>query len=839
MPYEARVIQSHTSNGSVANSSNVTVTFQIRRTDYAMIGYNYQGNAYWRINCDGQSTGNKYFTFDWGYHPQNQWWTVGSHTFTVAHNGDGSKHIGFDGYYYTGISPSDLGASGSATLTKIPRYANITSFKNTATTVNSATFYWTTDANCDVLQYSLNNGSTWSNASGNTFSISGLSPGTNYNIKIRVRRTDSGLYTTSNSISFTTKSIARISNSSLSMNIGGSLSLSFSNYGNNKSFLRFYAQKTDGNWQQIATVSNIQAASYSWNLSGYSPTLYSLCPNSNSLKIKVICGVSLNGKEYTNTVSGTAKVTNSNPTFTNFTFQNTDSKTVNIIGNTQNMISLFGNLRVAIASANKAVAKNSATMKYYNIVISSGNTIISKKVNYSLSDINVDIGSLQSSGTYTIRIDAVDSRGNASAVASKTLVVYPYHTPAISASIDRLNGFEAETALKVTTLISKINIAGSNKNSIQTLQYRYAESGKPFQENYVQLNNYTMSESGNDFIISVNEPQFLTLDINKTYVFEFKVSDKVTSYTITPNANQGVSAMNIMDNGNILMGVTPDERNVKDTKANLLVQKDIKAKNRYVMEQIDKRSSLDASDGGIEIPEGADLNNYKTVGNYYCPLNTTVKTLKNCPIWSAFTMEVKKGTGDGYPKQIIHEHLSARRFERYYDTYNNSGWKDWDLSWHSNGIIPNINTAVKSLYLLMHPVGSIVMTTSNSNPGNTFGGTWQAWGSGRVPVGVDTNQAEFNSSNKTGGSKTVSHHHTRGSLVANIGAVDNDSTSIGYDATNKSGVLYDFAFSHGNLKTNIPASRVNHATTVSGLTADTQVTNLQPYVTCYMWRRTA
>lgn len=838
MPYEARVIQSHTSNGSVANSSNVTVTFQIRRTDYAMIGYNYEGNAYWRINCDGQSTGNKYFTFDWGYHPQNQWWTVGSHTFTVAHNGDGSKHIGFDGYYYTGISPSDLGASGSATLTKIPRYANITSFKNTATTVNSATFYWTADSKCDVLQYSLNDGSTWSNASGSTFSISGLSPGTNYNIKIRVRRTDSGLYTTSNSISFTTKSIARISNSSLSMNIGGSLSLSFSNYGNNKSFLRFYAQKTDENWQQIATVSNIQAASYSWNLSGHASTLYSLCPNSNSLKIKVICGVSLNGKEYTNTVSGTAKVTNSNPTFTNFTFQNTDSKTVNIIGNTQNMISLFGNLRVAIASANKAVAKNSATMKYYNIVISSGNTIISKKVNYSLSDINVDIGSLQSSGTYTIRIDAVDSRGNASTVVSKTLVVYPYHTPAISASIDRLNGFEAETALKVTTLISKINIAGSNKNGIQTLQYRYAESGKPFPETYTQLNNYTTSESGEDFVIAINEPQFLTLDINKTYVFEFKVSDKVTSYTITPNANQGVSAMNIMDNGNILMGVTPDERNVKDTKANLLVQKDIKAKNRYVMEQIDKRSSLDASDGGIEIPEGADLNNYKTVGNYYCPLNTTAKTLKNCPTGYAFTMEVRKGTGDNYPQQVIYEYIGGG-FERYFDHVDSKSWKPWGSRWNSNNRFSVISNAVKSLYLLMHPVGSIVMTTSNSNPGDTFGGTWQAWGAGRVPVGVDTNQAEFNSSNKTGGSKTVSHHHTRGSLVANIGAVDNDTTSIGYDATNKGGVLYDYAFSHGNLKTNIPANRVNHATTVSGSTADTQVTNLQPYVTCYMWRRTA
>lgn len=827
MPYEARVIQSHTSNGSVANSSNVTVTFQIRRTDYAMIGYNYEGNAYWRINCDGQSTGNKYFTFDWGYHPQNQWWTVGSHTFTVAHNGDGSKHIGFDGYYYTGISPSDLGASGSATLTKIPRYANITSFKNTATTVNNATFYWTADSKCDVLQYSLNNGSTWSNALGSTFSISGLSPGTNYNIKIRVRRTDSGLYTTSNSISFTTKSIARISNSSLSLNIGGSLSLSFSNYGNNKSFLRFYAQKTDGNWQQITTVSNIQAASYSWNLSSYSSTLYSLCPNSNSLKIKVICGVSLNGKEYTNTVSGTAKVTNSNPVFSNFTFQNTDSKTVSIVGNTQNMISLFGNLRITITSANKAVAKNSATMKYYNIVVSSGNTVVSKKSNYSLSDINVDIGSLQSAGIYTIRIDAVDSRGNASGVVSKTLVVYPYHTPAISASIDRLNGFEAETSLKLTSLISKINIAGANKNSIQNLQYRYAESGKPFPETYTQLNNYTTSESGEDFVIAINEPQFLTLDINKTYIFEFKVSDKVTSYTITPNANQGVSAMNIMDNGNILMGVTPDERNVKDTKANLLVQKDIKSKGRYVMEQIDKRASLDASDGGIEIPAGADLNNYKTIGNYYCPMNTTVKTLKNCPTNYAFTMEVKYGTGNDYPKQIIYEYFGGG-FERYFESVGSKAWKPWGSRFNSNNSFTVLSNAVKSLYLLMHPVGSIVMTTSNSNPGNTFGGTWQAWGAGRVPVGVDTSQSEFNSANKAGGSKTVALSVDQ--MPAHTHKVPKPEWY---------GVRTDTDTGFGMLKTKNPVKDGSDGFVSASTGGSKAHTNLQPYITCYMWRRTA
>ncbi len=232
------------------------------------------------------------------------------------------------------------------------------------------------------------------------------------------------------------------------------------------------------------------------------------------------------------------------------------------------------------------------------------------------------------------------------------------------------------------------------------------------------------------------------------------------------------------------------------------------------------------------------MNNYKTVGNYYCPLNTTVKTLKNCPTGYAFTMEVRKGTGDNYPQQVIYEYIGGG-FERYFDHIDSKSWKPWGSRWNSNNRFSVISNAVKSLYLLMHPVGSIVMTTNNSNPGNTFGGTWQAWGAGRVPVGVDTNQTEFNSSNKTGGSKTVSHTHNPGTLVANIGAIDNDTTSIGYDAVNKTGTTYDYAFSHGNLKTNIPPNRINHATSIWGKTESTQVTNLQPYVTCYMWRRTA
>ena len=52
-------------------------------------------------------------------------------------------------------------------------------------------------------------------------------------------------------------------------------------------------------------------------------------------------------------------------------------------------------------------------------------------------------------------------------------------------------------------------------------------------------------------------------------------------------------------------------------------------------------------------------------------------------------------------------------------------------------------------------VGKLIFDTKNVNPATYLGfGTWQLWGSGRVPVGVDTSQTEFNTVEKTGGEKT-------------------------------------------------------------------------------------
>ena len=65
-----------------------------------------------------------------------------------------------------------------------------------------------------------------------------------------------------------------------------------------------------------------------------------------------------------------------------------------------------------------------------------------------------------------------------------------------------------------------------------------------------------------------------------------------------------------------------------------------------------------------------------------------------------------------------------------------------------------------ALLLATKPVGSIEINTSGKNPSTYIGGTWIAWGSGKVPVGIDTSDTNFNTVEKTGGAKT--HTHTQG-----------------------------------------------------------------------------
>lgn len=147
----------------------------------------------------------------------------------------------------------------------------------------------------------------------------------------------------------------------------------------------------------------------------------------------------------------------------------------------------------------------------------------------------------------------------------------------------------------------------------------------------------------------------------------------------------------------------------------------------------------------------------------------------------------------------------------------------------------DINVLISNAVQKLYPVGHILMSTNSANPSTYLGfGTWTVWGSGRVPVGINSSDGDFNTVNKTGGAKTVniSHNH-----VESVGA---DDTTMYLTAGSSGGVYGSTINSNANRMTwkgnpTTGATRLNKTST-SGSTAQSIV---QPYIVCYMWRRTA
>lgn len=120
-----QIVWSSYSNGTAANSSNVTATIQVRRTN----SYTTTGTFTGSLNIGGV---NKSFSH-YG-NVSNSWVTVLSFTQTISHNanGSGSCYIGGTIYGPSGTSLAGLSVSNSQTVTldTIPRQASLTSAPN-------------------------------------------------------------------------------------------------------------------------------------------------------------------------------------------------------------------------------------------------------------------------------------------------------------------------------------------------------------------------------------------------------------------------------------------------------------------------------------------------------------------------------------------------------------------------------------------------------------------------------------------------------------------------------------------------------------------------------------
>ncbi len=125
-----------------------------------------------------------------------------------------------------------------------------------------------------------------------------------------------------------------------------------------------------------------------------------------------------------------------------------------------------------------------------------------------------------------------------------------------------------------------------------------------------------------------------------------------------------------------------------------------------------------------------------------------------------------------------------------------------------------------------YPVGAIFTTTtayanSAAVVAAVGGTTWTAFGAGKVLVGVDGSDSDFNTVEETGGAKT--HTLTISEMPAHTHSYDRQVTST--DALS----IHDIVRTTGG----------NSGSTTGSTGGGTAHNNLQPYITVYMWKRTA
>lgn len=178
-----------------------------------------------------------------------------------------------------------------------------------------------------------------------------------------------------------------------------------------------------------------------------------------------------------------------------------------------------------------------------------------------------------------------------------------------------------------------------------------------------------------------------------------------------------------------------------------------------------------------------------------------------------------------------------------------------------------VTAALQAVY----PVGSIyINSSSSSNPSTLLGfGTWEAFGAGRVLVGLNGSDVDFDTAEETGGSKTSTSSGTISGTVGGTALTEaqmpkhfhrmRGPNSVSAPQSNV-GTSYDFgvygggtaddpAQDYGTFSTGGDAASgsastgtsngASHTHSFSGTFSGSTQSTVQPYIVVRMWKRTA
>lgn len=138
-----------------------------------------------------------------------------------------------------------------------------------------------------------------------------------------------------------------------------------------------------------------------------------------------------------------------------------------------------------------------------------------------------------------------------------------------------------------------------------------------------------------------------------------------------------------------------------------------------------------------------------------------------------------------------------------------------------------INTAITAYAQKEHPIGDVLITYNNVNPGTRLGfGTWVLFAQGKTLIGVDTTDNDFKTPGKTGGEKA--HKLTVDELPKH-----QPSVNLKYETANAAaGTDINWALCE-------PRWGSNPDFKTAPIGNDQPHNNLPPYICVYFWRRTA
>lgn len=455
-------------------------------------------------------------------------------TVRVNHNADGTKSgVALSAYWrfsgtYSGTPISSITASTTITLDTIDRTAPTVSLSTSNITASGVTISATSSATSDIWQYSIDNGSTWtqfSTTAGTSASkaITGLSPNTTYYIKVRARKKSNQVYGTSSAATVKTlggaivNSVNQVTADAATVSIKLNVTVYEASYS--------YTLELKNGSTSILSVGGL-----TWSKGTADRTVTLTAANRTTLLTAMASLKSFTGTFAVTTYNGSAQIgsvssktatvtttaANSGPTLSGFTYADSYATTTAITGNDQLFIQGHSKLTVTPGTA---TPKNQATIANYTA------TCNGVSVSNTTGDA-LTVGAVSKSGTVAVVLTITDSRGYTASV-TQNITVLAYAKPKVNAlTLRRTNDIEAEMQLVFNGSISAITVDSVQKNSLLYVRYRYKATSATSYSSYVSILS-AVTQSGTSFSYSNLELRSLASD--QSWDVHIQIRDQLNS----------------------------------------------------------------------------------------------------------------------------------------------------------------------------------------------------------------------------------------------------------------------------------------------------------------------